>query len=97
MPTALLTVVLVVYVAASLAAFVAYGWDKRAAVRGRARVPEKRLHLLELAGGWPGAFIAQRLFRHKVRKPRYQIVFWTIVVLHAGVWLFVLWWVLTAR
>ena len=87
----LFSIVLVVYAAASLAAFVAYARDKRAAVRGGSRVAERRLHVLELLGGWPGALLAQRLLRHKVRKPRYQVVFRAIVVLHLVVWLTVLW------
>jgi len=38
------------------------------------------LHLLELLGGWPGAFLAQRRLRHKCSKRRYQFVFWLIVL-----------------
>jgi uncharacterized membrane protein YsdA (DUF1294 family) len=44
-------------------------------------VPEATLHLAELLGGWPGAFLAQRRLRHKCSKASYQIVFWGIVVL----------------
>jgi len=44
------------------------------------RVPEARLHLLELLGGWPGAFLAQRWLRHKCSKGSYQFVFWLIVL-----------------
>jgi hypothetical protein len=43
-------------------------------------VPEARLHLLELLGGWPGAFLAQRRLRHKCSKHSYQVVFWLIVL-----------------
>jgi uncharacterized membrane protein YsdA (DUF1294 family) len=41
---------------------------------------------MELVGGWPGALLAQQVFRHKTRKLSYQVVFWTIVVLHAVGW-----------
>lgn len=42
--------------------FIAYGVDKRAAVRGNWRVPEIQLHTLEFLGGWLGAYLAQRFF-----------------------------------
>jgi uncharacterized membrane protein YsdA (DUF1294 family) len=43
-------------------------------------VSEANLHLLELLGGWPGAFLAQRRLRHKCSKGSYQFVFWLIVL-----------------
>lgn len=58
----------------------AYASDKRAAREGSRRWPEKSLHLLELLGGWPGAFVAQRRLRHKCSKGRYQFWFWLIVM-----------------
>lgn len=64
----------------SLGAFIAQWIDKRRAESKHWRVPENALHLLELLGGWPGAFLAQRLFRHKTAKLSYQVVFWLIVV-----------------
>lgn len=42
------------------------------AERGRWRTPENTLHVAELLGGWPGALVAQQLFRHKTRKISYQ-------------------------
>ena len=58
----------------------AYAADKRRAEEREWRVPEARLHLLELLGGWPGAFLAQRRLRHKCSKGSYQVVFWLIVL-----------------
>jgi uncharacterized membrane protein YsdA (DUF1294 family) len=57
-----------------------YARDKRRAVEGEWRVPEAWLHLLELLGGWPGAWLAQRRLRHKCSKGSYQFVFWLIVL-----------------
>ena len=57
-----------------------YSCDKRRAENGEWRVPEIQLHLLELIGGWPGAFLAQRRLRHKCSKGSYQFVFWLIVL-----------------
>ncbi len=70
----------------SLVTGVAYVLDKRAARLGRPRTPENVLHALELLGGWPGAFVAQRVLRHKTAKTAYQIVFWLIVAAHATAW-----------
>lgn len=61
-------------------AFVVYGADKAAAERGTWRTSESTLHLLVLAGGWPGALIAQRWFRHKTRKQPFRTVFWFTVI-----------------
>jgi uncharacterized membrane protein YsdA (DUF1294 family) len=69
----------------SCASFAAYWADKRRAVSGGRRVPERTLHLLAFLGGWPGAMLAQRHFRHKTRKVPFRIVFWAVVVQHVAV------------
>jgi len=61
----------------------AYGYDKMVAGSSRPRIPETLLHLLALVGGTPGAFLGQRLFRHKTTKGRFQLIFWTILILQA--------------
>ncbi|MCC9601321.1 DUF1294 domain-containing protein [Stieleria sp. JC731] len=62
--------------------FVVYAVDKRCAQADRRRVPENTLHLLSLLGGWPGAWIAQRVVRHKTKKRSFQIVFFLTVAAH---------------
>ena len=69
----------------SIVTFVVYGWDKRQAFGDGRRVPERTLHLLAFLGGWPGALMGQRHFRHKTKKVPFLIVFWFIVVLHLAV------------
>jgi uncharacterized membrane protein YsdA (DUF1294 family) len=69
----------------SVFTFFAYRSDKRRAETGRRRIPESTLHMAELLGGWPGAFLAQRRFRHKISKTAYQVVFWGVVLLYQGV------------
>lgn len=59
--------------------FWAYAVDKRRARNREWRLSEQRLHLLELLGGWPAAFLAQRHLRHKCSKGSFQLVFWLIV------------------
>jgi len=79
------------YLVVSCVTFMVYAFDKAAAIKGRWRTPEQTLHLLELLGGWPGALIAQTLFRHKSRKPSFQTTFWAIVLLNCAT---LSWWVL---
>lgn len=67
--------------------FALYGYDKRQARNNGQRTPEKVLHALELAGGWPGALLAQQVFRHKTRKVSYQALFWLIVAVHQVFWI----------
>ncbi|HYD96288.1 MAG TPA: DUF1294 domain-containing protein [Noviherbaspirillum sp.] len=67
------------YLAASVLAFAAYGIDKAAARKNRPRTRERTLHAFSLAGGWPGALIAQTAFRHKTQKQPFRIAFWLTV------------------
>lgn len=61
-------VALAAYLAAiNLAAFVAFGADKRRAKRGAWRVSEKTLFLLALLGGSLGAMCGMFVFHHKTR------------------------------
>lgn len=64
----------------TLVAFTVYGIDKRRATKEGDRISEKTLHILSLLGGWPGAIIGQKLFRHKTIKRRFRIVFWLTVL-----------------
>lgn len=76
--------VLGLYGLLSFITFLAYQTDKAAAKNGRWRTPEQTLHLLALAGGWPGAWVAQQLFRHKTKKRSFLIIFWITVALNCG-------------
>lgn len=59
-----------------------YAHDKRQAIHHAWRVPQTIMYLGELAGGWPGAFIAQRRLRHKSAKKAYQSIFWGIILIY---------------
>jgi uncharacterized membrane protein YsdA (DUF1294 family) len=84
-------IALVLYGVMSVVTFIAYGLDKRAAALGRQRTRERTLHVLDLLGGFPGGFAAQRLLRHKTRKRWFNVVFWFTVAVHATIWTAV-WW-----
>ena len=73
-----------IYFVMSLLTFAMYARDKSAAGKSAQRAPENTLHTLALLGGWPGAFYAQQLLRHKSRKASFRIVFWATTVLNIG-------------
>jgi len=62
-------------------AFAVFRTDKRAAIAGRPRIPERTLLMLAAIGGTSGAIAAQQLLRHKTRKQP----FGAILLLIAGV------------
>jgi uncharacterized membrane protein YsdA (DUF1294 family) len=74
------------YAALSLVTLLTYGLDKLQAKRGGRRVPEARLHALALLGGFAGAWLGRRLFRHKTQKPGFGFVLVLALVLHALAW-----------
>lgn len=77
-------VVPAVYLVVSAISFRVYRGDKAAAKLNQRRTGEGTLILLGLLGGWPGAFVAQRLFHHKTKKRSFQIAFWTTVVINCA-------------
>lgn len=78
-----------IYFGLSTFTFVIYATDKSKAQRKAWRTPESTLHLLALAGGWPGAALAQQYLRHKSSKLAFRRIFWTTVMFNLGlvIWL----------
>ena len=81
--------VLYVYAFSSMFTFILYAMDKSAARRGAWRIRESTLHMLSLAGGWPGALLAQQTLRHKSSKIPFLVAFLVTVLVNCGA-LFVL-------
>ncbi len=77
--------VLFLYLAVSAITFGAYLIDKSAARMKQRRVAETSLVLLGMLGGWPGAILAQQLFRHKTAKRAFRAVFWASVLVNVFV------------
>ena len=73
-----------VYLGLSILTFCIYAADKSAARNERRRTPEDTLHLLAVAGGWPGALVAQQLLRHKSKKQSFRTMFWITVVVNGA-------------
>lgn len=72
------------YLAASALCLAVYAIDKAAARAGRWRVAESTLIVLGLAGGWPGAIVAQQVLRHKSNKASFRAAFWGSVLLNVA-------------
>jgi uncharacterized membrane protein YsdA (DUF1294 family) len=72
-------------IAINLAAFLAFGADKRLAQARLWRISERSLLLLAIAGGVVGAIVGQQAFRHKTRKQPFRTLLWAIPVAQAAV------------
>jgi uncharacterized membrane protein YsdA (DUF1294 family) len=77
------------YLAVSIVCFAAYALDKSAARRKERRTPERTLLLLGLAGGWPGALLAQQWLRHKTVKQPFRRLFWITVAVNAAAFVWI--------
>lgn len=77
-------VVFGVYLGISALTLIVYAVDKSAARNNRWRIKESTLHLLGLAGGWPGAILAQQVYRHKSQKQAFQTAFWFTVAVNCA-------------
>ncbi|MGE0349700.1 DUF1294 domain-containing protein [Hydrogenophaga sp.] len=75
-------VILTAVVLVNLATFYMYWRDKDAAIHEVQRVPEDWLHALAVAGGWPGAWFAQQILRHKTRKQPFRLIYWGTVAVN---------------
>lgn len=75
-------IVPIVYGAVSLLTMLLYGIDKSAAKKEKRRVSEAKLHILSVLGGWPGALLAQQIFKHKRSKSSFMRVYWVTVLVN---------------
>ncbi len=82
---------IVIYPAMSVATFLLYLADKRAALEGTWRVRETTLLVAGLLGGWPGGVVAQQVLRHKNRKREFQAAFWCLAVLNVAIFVLAVW------
>ena len=72
------------YAGSSLLCFALYAIDKGAARAGRERISESMLLAIGFVGGWPGAIVAQQVFRHKTAKRSFRLRFWLSVGVNAA-------------
>ncbi|MBT9552155.1 MAG: cold shock and DUF1294 domain-containing protein [Hydrogenophaga sp.] len=74
--------------------FYVYWQDKFAATQAGWRTPENTLHSLGLMGGWPGAWFAHQILRHKSAKQAFRQVYWMTAILNVtalGTWVLLPW------
>jgi uncharacterized membrane protein YsdA (DUF1294 family) len=70
----------------TVATFVAYAVDKRAARSGARRIPERTLFALNLAGGFIGGWLGMWLLHHKTLHTSFRLVqtaatvLWLVVI-----------------
>jgi uncharacterized membrane protein YsdA (DUF1294 family)/cold shock CspA family protein len=82
--TGLPFMVLGAYLFVSTVTYFAYAIDKSEAQAGHWRIGENVLQFLALAGGWPGALVAQQILRHKSKKGSFRVVLWIAIVLNCA-------------
>lgn len=57
--------------------------DKKKAMYGRWRIPEKSLIIIALLGGSIGCMVGMKLFRHKTQKIKFVLGYPTILIAEA--------------
>lgn len=62
--------------------FLIFFWDKKLAVQGVQRIPERALFMMIALGGMLGGFIGMKYFRHKTRKMSFYILIGLSLLLH---------------
>ncbi|MEM7472459.1 MAG: DUF1294 domain-containing protein [Pseudomonadota bacterium] len=68
----------------NVVSFVVIAMDKSRARAGKWRIPEGNLIALAAMGGWVGAKLGQKVFRHKSRKQPFALVLNAIPLGHAA-------------
>jgi uncharacterized membrane protein YsdA (DUF1294 family) len=85
-------VTVTIYTVSSLICFILYGLDKSRSNDPKKpnRIPENTLHFFEFIGGWPGALMAQMVFKHKTQKKPYVSILHAIIAVHLIGWIYFL-------
>lgn len=74
--------ILVYYIIINVTTFMLYGLDKRKAVRGVWRIPEKTLLGIAALGGALGAFLGMYAFHHKTKHWKFRIAVPCYFIIH---------------
>lgn len=90
MPLDISALVSVYLITVNITAFIIYGLDKHFSRRHARRVSEQVLILFAILGGSLGAYFAMWLFRHKTRRPKFNIGVPVIFIVQAALAIFLL-------
>jgi uncharacterized membrane protein YsdA (DUF1294 family) len=66
------------YLGCSFITFILFWFDKNRSRQKGWRIPERRLQLLSIVGGWPGAFLAIVLLKHKSNKVSFCLLLYGV-------------------
>ena len=81
---AVLTPLMIAWLALNALTACVYAYDKWQAKRGGGRVRERTLLGMAALGGAVGALVAMRTVRHKTRKPAFSVGVPVLLLLQAG-------------
>ncbi|MDE5412357.1 DUF1294 domain-containing protein [Alkalihalobacterium chitinilyticum] len=68
------------FIGVSIVSFLLMGLDKRRAVNGDQRISERTLLLFAFIGGSVGIYFGMKQFRHKTKKPKFNLGIPVIIV-----------------
>ena len=74
----------------NIAAFILYGLDKSAAIKGKSRIPNRVLIGMAVIGGSIGALAGMYTFRHKTKKWYYTVTIPVILLVQIAAFLLLL-------
>ncbi|MFI3173604.1 MAG: DUF1294 domain-containing protein [Bacillota bacterium] len=70
------------YLLVNVVMYAAMYIDKKAAIKKKSRIPEKRLYLLAVVGGGIGGLFGMSIFRHKTKHIDFVIIYTISALLH---------------
>jgi len=82
------TIFLIYLIAINTVSGILFLYDKHAAINNNRRIPERTLHLLEIAGGVIANLVLMYSIHHKNRKFRYYGVTWVVMITWVALMIF---------
>lgn len=77
----LVATIIIHFISINIVIFVMYFLDKRAAIKGAWRIPERVFHNFTFIGGNFGALLGQKIFKHKKAKKSFMQMFVAVTIM----------------